>query len=340
MSTITPNMNLVSPVPGQTDGPEWANDLVTDLDAIDSHDHTSGKGVPITPNGLDINADLSMASNNLIDVRTVRFDPQTVVTTASADIGCLYEVVNDLYYRDGAGNNVRMTQGGSVSGSAGTITGLPSGTASASFAGGTFTFESATNTPAAMDVGPVTIGNASVGSKTITISPNVAIAADYSLALPAALPASTSVLSLDNVGNVATIATVGTGSVVLAPSAIIGATFSPTIVWTGGNNPTINASQYYYTRVSSSVQTYIYLDITGHAGTGSQFNSTTIPVVTSVLKVIGFAYVYTAGAISPGPVSLFTLENSGSTLAFPSDSISVGSGVNKILIVTFSYLIV
>jgi hypothetical protein len=43
----TPNMGLDIPVPGVTAGPAWANKLDSSLNAIDSHDHSSGKGPPI-----------------------------------------------------------------------------------------------------------------------------------------------------------------------------------------------------------------------------------------------------------------------------------------------------
>lgn len=200
-TTTTPNMLLPVPVPGTDPGPDWANNIVADMYGIDGHDHTTGKGVPLTPAGLNINSDLPLNGNNLTTTRSVRFSPQSVALPNAADIGTIYELGVDLYYKDGAGNNVRITQGGSVTGSAGTITGLPSGTASASFAAGTFTFQSATNTPATMAVGPLVIGRVAASSKTVTVAPNSGQSANYSLTFPAAAPDTNQSLVSDNVGN-------------------------------------------------------------------------------------------------------------------------------------------
>ncbi len=201
-TTISPNMNLPVPVPGQEPGPDWANDIVADMYAIDSHDHTSGKGVPITPDGLDINSDLPLNDNDLTTARTVRFYPQSApITASSPDLGCLYESGVDLYYNDGAGNQVRITQGGNVTGSTGTITGLPSGTASASFSGGTFTFQSATNTPATMNIGPIVTGAAVASSKTWTIGASAAQASNLTMTLPVDAPIANQILIADGSGN-------------------------------------------------------------------------------------------------------------------------------------------
>lgn len=194
-------MNMPVPVVGVDPGPDWATNVNSCLSIIDSHTHTSGQGVPITSNAININADLPFNGFNGTTFRSVRFSPQSGSIGAASDLGCLYENGVDLYYIDGAGNNVRITQGGSVTGASGTITGLPSGTASASFAGSTFTFQSATNTPAAMNFGPVTLGQAVASGKNVTISASVSQAANYALTLPTALPSVQSVVAVDTSGN-------------------------------------------------------------------------------------------------------------------------------------------
>lgn len=185
-TVISPDMGLPVPVVGEDPGPDWANNINACLSVIDSHTHTSGSGVPITPEAIDINSDLTFSSNNATDLRSVRFTPQSSPIAGASDLGALYEQGVDLYYVDGAGNQVRITQGGSVTGSSGTITGLPSGTASASYAAGTFTFQSATNTPAALNVGPITLGQQVASGKNVTISAAVSQASNYNLTLPVA----------------------------------------------------------------------------------------------------------------------------------------------------------
>lgn len=202
-TTITPNMNLVVPTVGVDPGPDWANNVNADLNIIDSHNHSNTQGVQITPSGLNINVDLPINVNNLTTARSVRFTPQASPLSGAADLGCVYESGVDLYYNDGAGNQVRITQSGSVTGATGTISGLPSGTASASFSGTTFTFQSATSTPANMAVGPLIIGRNVASSPTITIAPNSSIVTNYSFTLPAAVPsAGSAVLLSDTSGNI------------------------------------------------------------------------------------------------------------------------------------------
>ncbi len=201
-TTISPNMGLPLPTVSECPGPNWATDNNACLTAIDSHNHSSGQGVPITPDGLNISSDLPVNDNNITDVRSLRLYPQVSTPGGAADLGCLYENGVDLYYIDGAGNDIRITQSGSVTGSSGTITGLPSGTASAAFAAGTFTFQQATNTPASMNFGPTTIGQAVVSGYGVTISANAGQAANYALGLPVALPAATQFVTLDASGNI------------------------------------------------------------------------------------------------------------------------------------------
>ncbi len=205
---VSPNMGLPVPAVGEDPGPDWATNLVACLTAIDGHNHTAGQGVPITPDAIDINDDLTFAGNNATDVRTVRFTAQAAVLTDPSDNGSLYEAGVDLYYNDGAGNRVRITQSGSVTGSTGTITGLPSGTASASFAGGTFTWESATNVPAIMAVGPLIIGDTVASPNTVTVQSPTSLGASYAVTLPAALPASTYPVTITSTGTLAASGTV------------------------------------------------------------------------------------------------------------------------------------
>lgn len=200
-TVISPNMNMPVPVVSVEPGPDWATDINASLSIVDSHNHTPGQGVPITPVAINVNTDLPMNNNNLITARTVRFFPQTAAPGNPADIGCLVEIGDDLYFVDGAGNVIRLTQSGAPAGATGTITGLPSGTASASFAGTTFTFQSSTNTPASFAIGPTKIAQAVASGKGVTISANVSQANDYNVTFPVALPASGSSIVSDSSGN-------------------------------------------------------------------------------------------------------------------------------------------
>jgi hypothetical protein len=197
--TITPNMNL--PVPTDEDiGPDYVTNNTACFNAVDSHNHSTGQGVQITPDGLDINVDLPLNGNNLTTAKSVNFTAQGSPLAGAADIGCIYVSGKDLYYNDEDGNQVRITTGGNVNAGAGSITGLPSGTASVSFAAATYTFQSATNTPASMAVGPLIVGAAAASPKTVTMGPSVSQPANYAITFPLALPASTSIRNCDSSG--------------------------------------------------------------------------------------------------------------------------------------------
>jgi hypothetical protein len=113
MTVTTPNMSLILPDVGITIGTTWATYLNAALATVDSHDHSAGKGNKITPAGLNISSDLSFSSNNATTLRSVRF-LNTTFTAGGADFACLYAQGNELYFRDGAGNAVQLTQNGSV----------------------------------------------------------------------------------------------------------------------------------------------------------------------------------------------------------------------------------
>lgn len=200
-SFLSANMSLVVPTVGVEIGPNWASDLNASLLIIDAHTHNPGSGVQITPSGININTDLGFNSNNAVALRSSRFTPQAMPIEAAADLGCLYEAGVDLYYNDGAGNQIRITQSGSVAGSSGTITGLPSGTASAAYdsGSGTFQFQQATSTGANLDVASVIIrypgSYPTPAGNAIMLEAPSSLNSLYALTLPS-LPAQTNVMTL------------------------------------------------------------------------------------------------------------------------------------------------
>lgn len=198
-------MGLTVPTVSVDFGPDWATNLNASLSVIDGHDHTPGKGVQVTPDGIDINIDLSFVGNNATNVRSVNFSSQSAPLAESTDLGCVYVSLLDLYYNDEAGNQVRITQGGALAGTPGSISGLVP-PASVSYVPGssTFVFQSDVDTPANMDAASYILRNLTANSFGLTLSPPNAMAADYTITLPA-LPASTSVVTIDSAGAMSTI---------------------------------------------------------------------------------------------------------------------------------------
>lgn len=285
-TVISPNMNMPVPVVSEDPGPDWATNIVASLSVVDSHTHTSGQGVAITPAAININADLPLNGNNLITSRSVRFSPQSGAINGASDLGCLYENGVDLYYIDGAGNQVRITQGGSVTGSSGTITGLPSGTASAAYSAGAFTFQSATNTPATMIVGPIVTGSQTVSPKFVTVSASASQPANYNLTWPLSLPAGSAFVTCDVSGNLGTsvLATPASTAFVTIDSSrnlsttlvstVTSGSYSPTVTAVSGTAISGQGGSFTYTRVNNQVTVFGAVNGTSDSSGNLQYNLT------------------------------------------------------------------
>lgn len=201
-TVISPNMSLPVPIVGQDIGPQYAFDVNSCLNIVDVHDHSAGNGVQISQAGINITGDLSFNSNDATSLRSTRFASQSAVLAEAADLRCAYVVSNDLYFNDGLGNQIRITQSGAVAGTPGSISNLVS-PASASYvaANQTFVWQSAANTAANMDGGSIILRPITAAAFGITISPPGGLGANYTVTLPSALPASQKFVTLDNSGN-------------------------------------------------------------------------------------------------------------------------------------------
>ena len=198
--TTTPNMHLTLPVVSLTPGPEWASNINADLSLIDSHNHTFGNGALIPTAGLNINADLTF--NNVYSALNLASTGYSDQASAS-HVSSIYSTGGDLWWNNGSNVPVQITNGISVAGASGTITGLVS-PASATFnvGTGTFTFQSNTNQAAQMDVGPLLLRRTTSLSPAITIIPASGLT-NWTLTLPPSPPASVaSVLGISTSGAV------------------------------------------------------------------------------------------------------------------------------------------
>lgn len=205
MANTNPSANMSLPVPvvGTQTGPQYAININDCLTILDAHNHTPGYGVAITPAAMDINSDLSMSGNNLTAILSARFSSQNSTLVGATDLGCLYEVMNDLYFNDGSGTPIRITQNGGLAGTAGSIANLVS-PASASYvsASDKFVWQSDTNTAADMDFASAIMRNLTPNSFGLTLEPPAAMGADFTITLPS-LPLSQKIVTLDASGAMA-----------------------------------------------------------------------------------------------------------------------------------------
>jgi hypothetical protein len=272
---ISPNMNLPVPVVGVDPGPDWATNINACLSVVDGHDHSPGSGIKITPAGININADLVMNASNLTSVNAVQF--QQIGAALTALLRSLQVVNKDLYYVDGDSNAVRITQSGAVTGAAGTITGLPNGTASAVYSAGTFTFQGATSTPATMNVGPIVTGAAVANSKTVTIAASASQPANYNLTWPLVAPQANQGVVSDGSGNLS-------WSWGLLPIGSVIATFP-------------NLTGAYSTVATTAADAYGFVKCEGQtiADATSPMNGQIVPNINNSIFLLGSATAGTTG---------------------------------------------
>lgn len=108
----TDNMKLVLATVSETLGPEWATLINAAFEAVDLHDHSSDKGVKITPSGININASLDFNNNKAENVNAAAL--RSLSSADTSTLRSLQVVGSNLYYINGAGNAVQVTSGTSV----------------------------------------------------------------------------------------------------------------------------------------------------------------------------------------------------------------------------------
>lgn len=217
MNTISPNMQLPIPTVGQEPGPTYATDVNSALTLIDQHNHTPGNGVQIPPAGLNINSSLTFQNNFATNLAGLTLTAQT---STPADF-TVYANGSDLYFVDGVGNVVRITQSGAVAGTPGSIANLTS-PASASYvsASSTFVWESNTGIAANMDAGAYLFRNLSPNStNAVTLMAPAALSSSYTITLPA-VPSVTNIMTMDSSGNMATVLNVDAVTLIISSNQI------------------------------------------------------------------------------------------------------------------------
>ena len=101
-SSTSPSMGLFLPVPGSTPGPQWASETTTNWSTLDTHDHTTGKGVQIPIAALNVNADFSWLTFGQTNVGYLSLVDKLATgnLTVNASLG---NVAGDPYWRNASG---------------------------------------------------------------------------------------------------------------------------------------------------------------------------------------------------------------------------------------------
>jgi hypothetical protein len=121
---LTSFMNLDLPEVTTTLGPEWATMVNDAFDVIDEHDHSSGKGVKVKANGLDINADLNFTNTRPYNILATKYTNNGAALTGATYSGSVSVAGGNLYYTNTSGTAIQITSGGSVVSTPTTVTAL------------------------------------------------------------------------------------------------------------------------------------------------------------------------------------------------------------------------
>lgn len=303
---LSPNMSLLVPTVGQEASPTWAQDINASLSIIDQHNHANGAGVPITPSGLEISADLPFLSNNAIDLRSVRFDAQASPLALGSDIGCVYVSGVDLYYNDINGNQIQITALGGVAGTPGSIGGLVA-PASVTYVGATpaFVFQSNANVSADLDAGSITIRENTVAANGIKLSSPTALGAGYTLTLFSSLPGSTLPVSVSSSGN-------------LSAAQITAAQIVPNIALVGNISATGSISA----GTSMAATTSLSVGTTAVVGTGLTVSAGGAAITgnSTVTGTLGVSGQTTTATIKPNGAGNATISANSSLTATVANS--------------------
>lgn len=231
----SPNMGLQVPNIEQSPGPDYAVQVNNSLNTIDSHNHSPGSGVQITPDSMNINAALTFNNFAATNLQYANFYLQT----SDAPGQSLYIKYGsetpiqfaDLWYNDGVNPAFQITSNGAVYAPTATISGI-------TYSAGSFIFQqtqSSSTAPANLDAGSLIIrpntGGTAYG---VTISPNSSLASAFTLSLPASLPSVQSFMTLDSSGDILAPWTVDGSTITIVSNQLTanGAAIAPSITAT------------------------------------------------------------------------------------------------------------
>jgi len=210
------------PLGVEPSGLSWEELHNVNFQLIDAHTHAPGFGTPIVSAAININADLSFNNFNATGLRSTRFGPILLGSITPSDAGSLIVSGADLFFVDINGNQVRITQGGAIAGTPGSITGLVA-PASVTYVPATklFSFFSNVNVVAGVVCGPLEVGDETVTSSNLITIRARSVTASYTMTLPSALPASLSLVTLAAAGQLGTFPGIAvSGSNLTLPGAL------------------------------------------------------------------------------------------------------------------------
>ena len=286
------------PVPQATLGPEWATDLNQCI-----RDIVNLLEQQVPPSGIGINANLPFNGFGLVGVGNVNFNAQALAAGAyNVGVG----TDGELHFRDGVGNDVKITANGAINAAGVSGIGGDYGTSTALLAyiaaQTAFVFTSNTGVPAKLDCGDIKLRNISTPTNAITLAAASGASA-YTVTFPTAPPGSNN--------SVVTVSTAG----------VLGYSASPTLtsltttgdITCGGKLAVTGQTTIGGTLVVSSATTVNSLSCTGTAAVGGALTGSSTITGTN-FKIVGgvnilqipqdaFRFDVTASGLTASPVA-------------------------------------
>ncbi len=240
-------LGVTAPTVSVTVGPTYATQVNAFLAALQTVVEAK-----VTPAGMDINANLTFLSGGTYyrptDMSGASFNSTAAGLAAASYASTIYVKSGDLYYNDASSNAVRLTASGAVNVSTtGGITGTGYGATSVEVAwvAGSVAYKmrsgSLTDSFASVWLNDVLLNDGSGNYLTLAAP---AMAADYTMTLPNAVPAtSNSVLAMATTGAVTATATPTVTTLATTGAATVGSTLGVTGLITATAGVTCAANQ-------------------------------------------------------------------------------------------------
>lgn len=115
--TIDPNTGINIPTVGVDPGPDYATNVSNALTKLSALTHTGAAnqdGIQIPSAGININADLTFQNQNATNLRSTRLISQPSNIIGPNDINCLYDVLGNLWFNNGFGQEIQLTAGSAI----------------------------------------------------------------------------------------------------------------------------------------------------------------------------------------------------------------------------------
>ena len=200
-------LNVVLPTPSVSPGPAYASTLNTAIQKL-----VDDVEPLVTPDEIDVNQTLDVNAQLIDDVGALRLSKLAAIASGAAHVRkAQADLSGDLWWVDENGTAIQLTKNGALNAAA--VKGFTgdygaggvNADASYSNATKTFTFTQEGNHAATPNIGAIELREVAAGIvNKVTLKSPAALAASYAMTMPAAVPGSTSLITMSAAGVLAT----------------------------------------------------------------------------------------------------------------------------------------